>query len=131
MGRNPLLVGLVDMDSAAAHFHYDLDFSFPKAAIAPYDCCVASANFVSLVEGNRGALVCAGRNISRPSKLPNYVMKGLEYLERPCGLALAGIAPLSTLFVMPPNSSSLSRVYSFLQRMWLAWQFAQGVSRVP
>ncbi|EJD49415.1 hypothetical protein AURDEDRAFT_161518 [Auricularia subglabra TFB-10046 SS5] len=86
------------MDSATAHFHYDLDFSFPKAAIAPYNCCVASADFVSLVEGNRSALICAGRNISRPLKLPNYVMKGLEYLEPPL----------------------------FLQRMWLAWQFAQG-----
>ncbi|EJD41809.1 hypothetical protein AURDEDRAFT_169011, partial [Auricularia subglabra TFB-10046 SS5] len=75
---------------------------------------------------NRGALVCAGRNISRPSKLPNYVMRGVEYLKRPCGLALAGIAPLSALFVTPPNSSTPSVVYGFLQRMWLAWQFAQG-----
>ncbi|EJD35875.1 hypothetical protein AURDEDRAFT_175080 [Auricularia subglabra TFB-10046 SS5] len=53
-------------------------------------------------------------------------MRGVEYLNRPCGLALAGIAPLSALFVTPPNSSTPSVVYGFLQRMWLAWQFAQG-----
>ncbi|EJD45163.1 hypothetical protein AURDEDRAFT_165706 [Auricularia subglabra TFB-10046 SS5] len=107
MGRNPLLVGLVDMDSTAAHFHYDLDFVFPKAAIAPYDCCVSSADFVPLVEANRGVPICAGHNISRPSNLPNY-MKGLKYLNRPCGLTLAGIVPLSTLHVTPSGSSTPS-----------------------
>ncbi|EJD50045.1 hypothetical protein AURDEDRAFT_161069 [Auricularia subglabra TFB-10046 SS5] len=127
MGCNPLLIGLVDMDGATAHFHYNLDFALPKAAIAPYDCCVSSDDFIPLVEGNRGALICAGRNISRPLKLPNYVRvdERPRVLGWPCGLALAGIAPLSALFVTPPGSSSPSLVYSFLQRMWLAWQFAQ------
>ncbi|EJD32230.1 hypothetical protein AURDEDRAFT_178735, partial [Auricularia subglabra TFB-10046 SS5] len=91
-----------------------------------YSCCVVGDSFPALCDANKGALACAGRNILRPSKLPIPKMHGLELLSQPCGIALAGVAPLPAMFMHANADAPVDPVLEFLQRMWLASLFCEG-----
>ncbi|EJD47298.1 hypothetical protein AURDEDRAFT_163511 [Auricularia subglabra TFB-10046 SS5] len=120
-----LLLALATMNDAAAHFGYAVDVDDAEPA-EMYSCCVVGDSFPALCDANKGALACAGRNISRPSKLPIPKMHRLELLSQPCGIALAGVAPLPAMFMRANADAPVDLVLEFLQRMWLASLFCEG-----
>ncbi|EJD36422.1 hypothetical protein AURDEDRAFT_174545 [Auricularia subglabra TFB-10046 SS5] len=93
-----------------------------------YSCCVLADSFPALCEANKGTLACAGHNISCPSKLPNHKTQGLEHLSQPCCIALAGVAPLPAMFACAGPGAPSGLVLEFLQRMWLASFFGEGLA---
>ncbi|EJD48344.1 hypothetical protein AURDEDRAFT_162815 [Auricularia subglabra TFB-10046 SS5] len=121
-----LLLSLATMNDAAVHFGYTVDDVEEAEPAEMYSCCVLSDSFPALCEANKGALACAGRNISRATKLPIPEMRRLELLSQPCGIALAGVTPLPAMFTRADADAPTDPVLEFLQRMWLASFFGEG-----
>ncbi|EJD33444.1 hypothetical protein AURDEDRAFT_177472 [Auricularia subglabra TFB-10046 SS5] len=105
-----LLLSLATMNDAAAHFGYAVDDVDDAEPAEMYSCCVLDDS----------------RNISRPTKLPIPKMHRPELLSQPCGIALAGVAPLLAMFMRANADAPVDRVLEFLQRMWLASLFCEG-----